>query len=328
MKHLMMFVCLAVLTLSGVTEARTYKIGVVPWVGWSAAHVAQAQGFWQEQGIDVKVFNFPSNQAVHTALENKRIDIGFDMIGTAVGLYMQGLPVTVIAETDWSHGGDKIIVKQDLEAADVKGKPVGVYLNQPSVLYFLNQYLATLGIALSDVRVVEMETNVLADKFIDGLFKVIVSYDPDALRAERDGNGRVVATSATYEGCIPEGMMALTDVLQAIPQADLSKILQGWVKAADWSLDPANWNEYMNILNADTFKDDAPYSEADLQDMTAAVRIHNVTELMERNRNDGGLYTYLRNLRAFLEANALLEKDFIPENVFDNRAIIEVLGAQ
>ncbi len=326
MKRLMILICIAVLFLSGVAEAKTYKIGVVPWVGWSAAHVAQAKGFWEEQGVDVKVFNLPGNQAIHTALQKTRIDIGFEMIGTAVGLYMQGLPVTVIAETDWSHGGDKIVVKQDLKAADLKGKPVGVYLNQPSVLYFLNQYLATLNLALSDVRVVEMETNVLADKFIDGLFKIIVSYDPDALRAEREGNGQVVATSATYEGSIPEGMMVLNDVLKEIPQEDLAKILNGWVKAADWSRNPENWNEYMEILNTYTFKGDAPYSESDLQEMVAAVRIHNVTELLERNRNDGGLFTYLDGLRTFLEANALLKKDFTPEEIFDNCVIVDILG--
>ena len=62
---------------------------------------------------------------------------------------------------------------------------------------------------------------------MNGLFKVIVSYDPDALRAEREGNGRVVATSATYEGCIPEGMMVPNDVLKKIPHEDLAKILNG-----------------------------------------------------------------------------------------------------
>jgi NitT/TauT family transport system substrate-binding protein len=326
MKRIIFLTMIFVLAFASMAYARTYKIGVVPWVGWSAAHVADAKGFWKEQGIDVKVFNFPSNMAVHTALKNKRIDIGFDMLGTAVGLYLEGVPVVIIAETDWSHGGDKIIVKKDLDAADLKGKPVGVYLNQPSVGYFLNHYLSTIGIKISDVRMVEMETSVLADKFIAGLFNIIVSYDPDALRAEREGDGKVVATSATYEGCIPEGMLVLQDNLETISKEDLAKIFKGWVKAAEWTQDPANWKEYMEILNTHTFKEDDPYSERDLQEMVAAVRIHDATTLLERNRDDGGFQAFLKDFRAFLVSNNLLTKNFEPKEIFNNTTFVEVLN--
>jgi NitT/TauT family transport system substrate-binding protein len=326
MKRVLMFTVIVILVCSSLTYARTYKIAVVPWVGWSPMHVADAKGFWKEQGIDVKLFNVSSNQAIHTALKKKRIDIGFDMIGTAVGLYLEGLPVTVIAETDWSHGGDKIIAKQGLDAAALKGKSLGVYLNQPSVNYFLNSYLSTLGVQLSDVRIIEMETSILADKFIDGLFNVIVSYDPDALRAEREGSGRVVATSSSYEGCIPEGMMVLNEVLQDIPQEDLAKIFKGWVKAAEWTQVPANWKEYMEILNNHTFKGDAPYSEEDLKDMVSAVRIHNANALLERNRDNGGLYAYLNALKAFLASNDMLKREFTPEEIFNNTVFVDILS--
>ena len=317
---------IVIVGLSGMAHARTYKIGVVPWVGWSSAHVAEARGFWKEQGLDVKVFGFSSNMDTNTALKNKRIDIGFDMIGTAVGLYQEGVPVVVIAETDWSHGGDKIVVKADLDATELKGKPVGVYLNQPSVAYFLNHYLVTIDLKISDVRMVEMETAALADKFIEGLFQVIVSYDPDALRAEREGNGKVIATSATYEGCIPEGMMLLRETLQEIPPEDLAGILKGVVKASEWIQDPVNWQEYMDILNAYTFREDGPYSEQDLQDMVAAVRIHDAATLLARNRDGGGLQTFLQDFKAFLTANNMLQKDFTVQEIFDNTAIIEALN--
>jgi NitT/TauT family transport system substrate-binding protein len=326
MKRILILSIIFVLVLSSMAQARIYKIGVVPWTGWSPSHVADVKGFWKEEGVDVKVFNFPSNMATNTALKNKRIDIGFDMIGTAIGLYLEGVPIVVIAETDWSHGGDKIIVKKDLDATQLKGSSVGVYLNQPSVAYFLNHYLSTIGLKIADVRMVEMETSALADKFISGLFKVTVSYDPDALRAEREGNGKVVATSATYEGSIPEGMMALEDNLKSIPREDLIKIFKGWVKAATWIRDPANWKEYMEILNTHTFKEDEPYSETDLQDMVTAVRVHDATGLLERNQDGGGLHTYLTDLKAFLTTNNMLKRDFTPEEIFDNTAIVEALG--
>lgn len=98
------------------------------------------------------------------------------------------------------------------------------------------------------------------------------------------------------------------------------------VKASEWIQNPANWQEYMQILNAHTFKEDEAYLEQDLQDMVAAVRIHDAAALLERNRDGGGLPTFLQDFKAFLAANDLLQKDFTVEEVFDNTAIVEALG--
>jgi NitT/TauT family transport system substrate-binding protein len=199
-------------------------------------------------------------------------------------------------------------------------------MNQPPILYFLNQYLSGIGVGLSDIRIVEMETDVLADKFIAGLFQVIVSYDPQAIRAEREGNGTVVATSATYEGTIPEGMMMREDVLSEFPEDDLEKIFEAWIEAVQWSHAQANWGEYMKILNDVTFRSDPPYSEADLREMISAVRVHDADVLVERNKDGGGLMAYLASLKEFLAENDRLEKDFDPSAVFRNGAIVKALG--
>lgn len=304
---------------------RSYKIGVVPWAGWSAVHVAEAMGFWSKRGVDVKVINLPNTQAIQSAMKKGILDISFEMVGSIVGLFMEGEPFVIIAETDWSNGGDKIIVKNDVDLATMKGKPLGVYWNLPSVTFFLNQYLSSQGLKLSDYKVVEMETSQLADKFISGLFSAIVSYDPDALRAQRQGNGKVVATSASYKGCIPEGMMMARQALQAMPKEDLLKIYKGYIEAANWLKAAENWQEYQNILNSRTFKDDAPYSEQDLKEMVDSVAIHDSAVMLERNSAGSGLESYLKELRLFLKENGMLKKEFTSKDIFDNTIILEAL---
>ncbi|MDM8550477.1 ABC transporter substrate-binding protein [Desulfobacterales bacterium HSG2] len=322
----MIFIIAVVLIFSSAAYGRTYKIAIVQWAGWSAANVADVKGFWKDRGIDVRVVVCADNVASQNLFKKKRVDIIFDMIGSAIGMFAEGFPVTIIAETDWSHGGDRIICREGSDSIQqLRGTAVGVYLNQPSVTYFLDRYLSTVGLKLSDVRIVEMETKALADNFIRGRFKAIVCYDPDAIRAEKEGGGKVVATSADYEGCIPEGMMVMDDVLKDIPQKDLSDIFRGWIKAVNWSLDRTNWEEYMKILNEHTFKDETPYSEKELGEMFDAVRIHNIKRLAERNHSAGGLMTYLKELRAFLKMNNQLKKDFNPDDIFNNRVIMEVL---
>ncbi|QTA87376.1 ABC transporter substrate-binding protein [Desulfonema magnum] len=325
MKRIIFIVVMIVLALGSVAHGRTYKIATVPWIGWSPINVADAKGFWKDLGIDVRVVTLPDPIAVQSLFKNKLVDIKFDMIGSAAGCYMDGVPITVIAETDWSHGGDELIIKKDMDVSKLKGSTIGVYLNQPPVMYFINKYLSTIGLKLSDVRIVEMETKALADHFIADRLKAIACYDPDALRAERDGNGKLVVTSAAYEGCIPEGMMALRDVLKNIPRKDIAKILKGWIRAVKWIQDENNWEEYVKIMNSHTFKDDTPYSENYIRQMLDTARIHDVKMQLERNQDGGGLITYLNDLRVFLKENKMLRKDFNPTEIFDNKVIMEVL---
>jgi NitT/TauT family transport system substrate-binding protein len=86
-----------------------------------------------------------------------------------------------------------------------------------------------------------------------------------------------------------------------------------------------NWNEYKQILNERTFEGEIPYSDKDLREMFDSVSIHDSKTQLERNRDGGGLHVYLKDLRSFLAENGMLKKDFTPETIFDNRAIVTTL---
>jgi len=303
--------------------AKEYKVGMIHWIACSPLNVADVKGFWKEQGLDVQVVNFGSNQELNAALENKRIDVAQDMVGSWVGLSMAGVPLAILGETDWSHGGDKIIAKNGLDLTKLKGQTVGIYLEQPSVTFFLGKYLQANALKLSEVKTVEVEPEAMTDNFIAGRMQLIVNYDPQALRAVKDGDGKVVATSATYPGVIPEGFVARSDVLKDIDPADLTKFFKGWIKAVAWSKDPANWAEYAKILNAKTFEGEKPYPEAELKEMLASVAVHDRQQQLERNTS--GLKTYLTELHAYLKENGLLKKDFTPEELLRNESLIEAL---
>jgi NitT/TauT family transport system substrate-binding protein len=327
-KKMVMFAIVCSMMFPLAAHADIYKIAIQAWTGFAPANVADVKGFWKSEGVNVKTVVIKNPQQALEMFREGRIHFIFDMIGTGIGMYMDGVPLVILAETDWSNGGDKLIVKKDLDARALKGKPIGVYYNKPSINYFLNKYLESINVKFSDIRPVEIELAELTEKFISGVFDIIVSYDPEALRAERGGNGKLAATSASYEGCIPEGMMALESSLEKIPQEDLKKIFRGWIKAVQWIEDPANWKEYMDILNNHTFKGDSPHPENDLKEMVGAVKLHPTATLYERNMAGGGLQTYLNELKLFLKANKMLTKDFDPDKIFQNKAIMGALEMQ
>jgi len=325
MKRIMIVVSMIVLALSSAAYGKTYNIAIVSWIAWGPANVADVKGFWKEQGIDVRVVTLSNPIVVGELFRKNRVDIIFEMIGAAVGMYMEGLPVIMVSEIDWSHGGDKIIIKKGVNPADLKGEPVGIFLNQPSVTYFLNQYLSGVNLKLSDIQLIEMENPAIVNNFIAGRFKAAVCFNPDALRAEKEGEGILVATTADYEGCNPECIMMMQETFKEMPKDDLAKILKGWINAVKWSKDEKNWKEYVDILNNHTFKDNPPLSENELKEILNTVRVHDVNMMTERNRDNGGLEIYLKNLKSFMKENNMLKKDFNPKDIFDNKVIMEVL---
>ncbi len=313
---------------AGKAEAGALKIAAAAWPGYAPAHVAAAKGFWKAEGLDAAVVT-PSNPSeVFHLFKGRLVDIAFDMLGSVVQYRMDGIPAVILAETDWSHGGDKIVVRRNISTKDIGRMPVGLYLNTPAISFFLGKYLSGLDMRPADFRLIEMPPDELAQHFIDGMFGVAVLFDPFAASAVRKGQGRVEVSSAAFPGCIPEGVVAMADTVDRIDPADLDALFRGWIRAVEWSRNPANWSAYADILNTRTFSDEAPFPEDDLVDLTSAVRIHDRKTLLERNRDDGGLFAYLAELKSFLRENDLLVDDFSVRDLVRNKAILTALKSE
>ncbi len=306
----------------------SYKIATVGWVGWAPLHVAEVKGFWKKQGVSIDVVNYDDPIIILEAIKAGKIDLAMDMAGSVVGIFMSGEPVVAVAETNWSHGGDKIIVHKGHGIAEYKTQPLGVFLKLPSCLYFLNMYLETQQLGIDDFRIVEIHPDDLAEQFVSGRIPVILNYEPWASKAVEAGDGFVLASSSDYAGCIPECIWGYRERIEKIPDKDIKKILSGWIKAAQWVQNPANRKGYFEILNEVTFKGHSDYTETKLQQMIEKVKIHSAKDLMARNRTNGGLYQYLAALKAFLKKYDLLERDYEISEIFENRWIMGVLTAE
>ncbi len=321
MKKMIMGLCVFALFASSAAYSAPLRLGVVPWAGFSPADVAAAKGFWKELGTDVEIISYESNTDMKNALVYKRIEFAIEVTGVWVRLHMEDIPVTILAEIDWSFGGDRFIMKKDMPPQSLKGKTVGVFSDAAIPLVY--KYFRENGLRLSDVSFVEMDAEELPGNFISGRFPAIVCFDQYALRAVKEGNGIVAATSATYPGCIRDSFGARSDVLKNIPKQDVVNIFRGWIKAVAWLHDSANWEEYRQMLNQRTFK--SAYSDAELRAMVEGVRVHGADMLQKQNQDKGGMDGYLEEFKIMLREKNELKKDFSVQDIFDSRAVMEAL---
>lgn len=323
-RHFLLLALLVLAVHGPAADNHSYKIAMCPWIAWAPINVADAKGLWKKRGIDVQVVNQLGEDT--SAIEQRRVDLAIDMIGNFIGMQQKGIDITILGELDWSNGGDKVILRDKAQPTKA-GDTVGVYHNDPAVLMLLARYLETRKLTLSDVKVVEYDPEALTGHFITGNFSTIVSYEPYSLQAEKDG-GSVVATSATFPGCMPEGLGGRREAIAAIPREDLRKLIEGWQEAVRWSQDPANWAEYCTIVNTRTFAEPTPFDDAAIKHMLTNVRIHDVAALRALNAVGASLFKHVDDTRNVLNQAGLMKRDFSAQTLIDTSVLLEVLQAE
>lgn len=323
------FVFLFLLFVSSSVSAgeRTYNIGVASWVGWSFVHVAQQQGFFEEAGVKVDVKWYREPEAIEKAFAKDEIDFRLDFVATVLDEFLNGQGVTLLAETNWSHGGDKVIGKRGVNIANRKGATIGVYRDSPALIYFLSVYLKKQGLRLNDYKVRIMPLEQLSEAFIKNELSFAVVFDPYTIDIVKRGGGAVKANSSQFPGCMPEGIYAKKVVLDGIPKKDQVAIMGAFIEASEWTTQSDNWPRFRHILNTNVLPDHSDFSDKELRAMLRFVKIHNGKVLHHRNREKGGLYKYLQSLRIFLKRNGRLKYDFEIEDLFDSSAMITALEA-
>ena len=286
-------------SLSGLAE--TYKLGLVEWMPWSTAYVAQQQGFWQTAGINIVVKQFTNYETENLkAFENHKTDFMLSMLGNAVEMINRSPQYVIIYEHDWSHGGDLFILHQSLSSLEqVKGGKIGVYTRSAPLQFFIKQVLDKAKININEVKLVEIaNTYDLNQAFKKGKLAAIVSYDPEASKAIKEKVGKLLFTSADFPGVIPEGISVQKQILEKHPEV-VKKFLQGWLRAVQWQADPRNKADFYAILRATMFNDH-PHTDAELDALTTGGKIHtDLDTILTRNQQDA--LTYIKELLLYLQ---------------------------
>jgi NitT/TauT family transport system substrate-binding protein len=304
-----------------------YWIATTEWAGWSPLDVADALGFWEDAGLKVTLVHYHWGPVLIDVIRSGKVDLSCNMVGDVVGMHNQTPSMVILAEIDWSHGGDLLIQKKGFDLAGHKGGPVGIHYDSPAIWYFMDKFLEKKGMGFLDFRIVELPPQDLVAQFVAGRMPFIQHYEPFAGRAIRQGNGEVVATSADFPGIIPECMYGLASRVSRIPDRDIECIIRGWIRAAQWSNDPKNWDQYARILSTRTLQGTGPHTDAQLKSYFKAIRIHSTKVLKQRNRPGGGLEKHLLELWDFMKISGRINHWKTPLDILDTRHLTRVLSA-
>ena len=97
-------------------EDGTFQMGIEPWLGYGGWLVAEKQGLFANNGIDVKIATFTTDDEINAALVAGKLDGANIATHTALRLKSEGTPITIVTLLDQSNGADAIIAKKTIKS--------------------------------------------------------------------------------------------------------------------------------------------------------------------------------------------------------------------
>ena len=211
-----------------VTEPITISMHL--WPGYAHSYIAQEQGFFTEEGVDVElklIENIPDNIANFL---NGRADMAFGLQSDAMLLAAMGFELKVIYVADFSNGGDTIVSTQAIKTiAGLKGKTVSVdTLNSFNHIFLVN-LLQRSGLTEEDVTIVPIAAGDVPDALDAGTIDAGQTWNPYYSDAIARGYRELATTKDAY-GIVTDVLMVRTDTLKERPE-DVRKVLKALFKA-------------------------------------------------------------------------------------------------
>lgn len=213
------------------------KVAINTWPGLGPFYVASEKGFDREEGVKLEVVMTEDTVARRSSLAAGEVDLVGITLDTVIIAHSRGVPMVVVGESDFSHGGDGIIAKKEIQTvADLKGKRVACTEGLPSH-FFLLHLLDQNDLGPDDIELVPADDGGQASLlFTSGRVDAAVTWDPWISRAESLTEGHVLITTKDAPGLILGIVAAHKERLPDRADA-IYRVQKAWFKAVEYCQD-------------------------------------------------------------------------------------------
>jgi NitT/TauT family transport system substrate-binding protein len=232
--------CQPMLNQPNQADIPTFRVSFDLWPGYYPLAIAQAKGFFKQQGVAVE-FTLSENGGYIPAFANNQLDIAFTTIGNAVILASENPQAQVVGLIDESQGADVVLADPSINHIDdLKGHPLGVKISQFGEL-FVREILKAKEIAISDVRFIDTPASDVPTALAQGSIIAGHTWEPFISEALKAGN-RILFTSKDTPGLIADVIVVRQTIANQYPEATRA-FLKAWFQAVDyWQAHPDESN--------------------------------------------------------------------------------------
>jgi len=206
----------------------TVGMAIQPWLGYGPWYIAQEEGYFADQGVDVTITNFSNDADMSAAFASHRVQIANVASHSALQLKEQGLDISIVLLLDASLTADAILSDGAVSSvADLKGQRIAFEEGSVSNL-LLGYALQQSGLSLSDITPVPMDPSEAATALIGGSVPVAVTYEPYISEAQQaSGDLERIFTAGEKPGLISDVLIVDNSYLKENPEA-VQKVVNAW----------------------------------------------------------------------------------------------------
>ncbi|MGA1623106.1 MAG: aliphatic sulfonate ABC transporter substrate-binding protein [Synechocystis sp.] len=202
-----------------VPEGPPIVIGYSNWAGWWPWAIAEEEGLFAKNGVNVEMKWFDGYLESMQALAAGQLDGNSQTLNDTISFAGEAVNGEVaVLVNDNSAGNDKIIVTADINTIqDLKGKKVAI---EEGVVddFLLSLALEREGMTRDDVIIEPLETGAAAAAFAAGKADAVGAFPPFWLTALKREGSKELISSKEFPGAIPDLLVVTEKLIQEKPE--------------------------------------------------------------------------------------------------------------
>lgn len=205
------------------------RVALVPWLGWGETKIAEAQGFFEEKGIEVEQTVFQSVTEVNTAFLSGQVDMAWLVASDLVVLSDTTPGLKFIYASDYSGEVDAVVGRNVASPADLAGKTIARE-EVPYEIVFVEKFLESAGLTKDDVNVVPLTAADGSVALVAENLDAVATYEPFVSNAVNASEENTILFTAAGTNIIVNGLAGQEDLL-AERREDILAYLRALEKA-------------------------------------------------------------------------------------------------
>ena len=193
-------------------DTATLRVGLVPWLGWGEAKIAETQGFFEAEGLSVEQTVFQSVTEVNTAFLSGQVDLVWLVASDLVVLSDTTPGLKFIYASDYSGEVDAIVGRNVASPADLAGKTLARE-EVPYEIVFVEKFLQSAGLTKDDVNVVPLTAADGSVALVAENLDAVATYEPFVSNALNASDENTILFSAAGTNIIVNGLASSDEFL-------------------------------------------------------------------------------------------------------------------
>lgn len=224
------------------------RIGINAWPGYEFLYLAQEKGFFEKEGVNVRIVEFNSLADGRRAYERGQLDgLACTLIEHIQILDSSNRSPKITIVADYSNGADVILANQSIGSIqDLKGARIGLEVDSLGV-FMLARVLDNAGLTLSDVEVKPLDQISIESAFCSNELDVAITYPPASLNMQKSCQANPIFSSADIPEEIVDIVVLEESVFKGRPE-DVNAIIQAFFNAQRWAYE--NPDEAFTLMGA------------------------------------------------------------------------------